>query len=418
MAAMIRSVPLFIGLRYIRAKRRNSFISFVSLFAFVGMALGVLALIVVLSVMNGFDQELKERILRVVPHGFVQSKAPLEHWSEVAHAIQGSDRLIGTAPFVSGFGLVNFEGRVKGIQIDGIDPALERSVSDVHHFMLVGELGDALQPGEYNIALGSLLARYLRVGIGDKVSITMPTVSVTPAGVFPRTKRFTVAAVFEVGAQVDQNFALIHLEDAQRFFRRGSAVDGLRLRFDSLYVAPQAIKPIQTALGENFVTKDWSQTQGSLFKAIKMEKTMVGVMLSIIIAVAAFNIVTSLIMMIAEKRADIAVLRTMGMPASGIIKIFMAQGITIGVVGVGCGAVLGVIGAIFLPEIVSGIEWLVGTQIFDPAVYFVSIMPSQLQWPDVLWVCTGALLISVVATCYPAYKASQISPAEALRYNV
>ncbi len=418
MAAMKQSIPLYVGLRYIRAKRRNSFISFVSIFAFAGMALGVMALIVVLSVMNGFDNELKQRMLRVIPHGFVYAKAPLSHWQTVANKLSALPAVKGSAPFVSGFGLVNFQGRVKGVQLEGIEPSVEKHVSDVHQFMVLGKLEEALQPGDYHIVLGSLLARYLRVTVGDKVNITMPMVSVTPAGVFPRTKRFTVAAVFEVGAQVDQTLALIHIQDAQTLFRRHDGVDGLRLRFESLYAAPNLIGQVQAMLGKAYDTQDWSQTQGTLFQAIKMEKTMVGVMLSIVIAVAAFNIVTSLIMMIAEKRADIAVLRTMGLPASGVVKIFMVQGATIGVVGIVTGAILGVGIALNLSTLVGWIEWLMRAQIFDPTVYFVSIMPSQLQWTDVLWVCVGAFSISLLATCYPAYKASQIAPAEALRYNV
>lgn len=419
MAAMSISVPTFIGLRYIRAKRRNAFISFVSLFAFAGMALGVLALIVVMSVMNGFDAELKGRILRVVPHGFIYSADDLSDWQSVSNRLLPDPHLIGSAPFVSGFGLMEFQGRVKGVQLDGIAPLAEQAVSDVHQFMLLGDLHTALVPGQYNIALGSLLARHLRVTVGDKVSVSMPMVSITPAGVFPRSKRFTVAAVFEVGAQLDQSLAILHLSDAQRLFRKQGKVDGLRLRFDDLYQAPEGVKRVRQKLGKDrFTGKDWSQTQGSLFQAIKMEKTMVGVMLSIIIAVAAFNIVTGLIMMIAEKRSDIAVLRTMGLPASGVIKIFMVQGVTIGLIGIAFGALLGVLIALNLSEIVAWVEWLLQAQVFDPSVYFVSVMPTQLHWWDVFWVCTGALAVSILATCYPAYKASQITPAEALRYNV
>lgn len=426
MAGMIQSVPTLIGLRYIRAKRRNSFISFVSIFAFAGMALGVLALIVVLSVMNGFDRELKGRILRVVPHGSVTGDQPLKDWQSVNNTLANIPELIGSAPVVSGHGLLSFDARVKGIQVEGVDPSLEPDVSDVHEFMLYGELASVLEPKQYNIVLGSLLARYLRVTIGDKVSLTLPALTVTPAGVFPRTKRFTVAGVFEVGAQVDQSLAIIHIKDAQTLFRKGQAVDGVRLRFEDLYKAPSQIHKVKSALSEatarepskTYQVKDWSQTQGSLFQAIKMEKTMVGVMLSIIIAVAAFNIITSLIMMIAEKRSDIAVLRTMGLPASGVIKVFMVQGVSIGVVGVFIGATLGVLIAANLPSIVAWLEQALASQIFDPTVYFVTAMPSHLQWMDVAWVCAGALTISLLATCYPAYKAAQISPAEALRYNV
>lgn len=416
MRAMNLLLPLYIGLRYTWAKRRNTFISFVSLFAFIGMALGVFALIVVLSVMNGFDRELKDRILRVVPHGFVEAQEPLADWQALAGQLLGSHGVEGAAPFVAGHGMVTYDGSIHGVEIQGIDPAAEQSVSVVHEHMLVGDLAE-LQPGEYQIVLGSLLARYLGVTIGDKVQITLPEVSVTPAGIFPRTKRFTVVGVFEVGAQLDQSLALMHVSDAQKLLRR-SGVDGLRLRFDEIYDAPRLLAELQQDLGTQYNTRDWSETQGSLFQAIKMEKTVVGMMLGIIIAVAAFNIVTSLIMMITEKRADIAVLRTMGLSAGGVVGIFMVQGTIIGLVGILIGMSLGIVVALNLADMVTAMEQMLGAQIFDPTVYFVTTMPSQLMLSDVVMVCSGAALISFLVTCYPAWRASQIAPAEALRYNV
>jgi lipoprotein-releasing system permease protein len=417
MRAMNSLLPFYIGLRYTWAKRRNTFISFVSLFAFIGMALGVFALIVVLSVMNGFDRELKDRILRVVPHGFVEADKPLQDWPALVERVMTGHGVQGAAPYVAGHGLVTYDGSVHGVEIQGIDPQAERSVSVVHQHMLVGDLED-LQAGEYQIVLGSLLARYLSVTIGDKVQITLPDVSVTPAGIFPRTKRFTVVGVFEVGAQLDQSLALVHIADAQKLLRRQGGVDGLRLRFNDIYKAPALLNDLQRDLGPQYKTRDWSETQGSLFQAIKMEKTVVGIMLGIIIAVAAFNIVTSLIMMITEKRADIAVLRTMGMSAGGVVGIFMVQGTVIGLVGILIGTSLGILVALNLATMVTAVEQTMGAQIFDPTVYFVTTMPSQLLWADVIWVCSGAALISFLVTCYPAWRASQIAPAEALRYNV
>jgi len=416
MRAMNTLLPLYIGLRYTWAKRRNTFISFVSLFAFIGMALGVFALIVVLSVMNGFDRELKDRILRVVPHGFVETQEPLADWQVLAGRVVGTHGVVGAAPFVAGHGMVTYDGSVHGVEIQGIDPAAEQSVSVVHEHMLVGDL-TSLQSGEYQIVLGSLLARYLGVTIGDKIQITLPDVSVTPAGIFPRTKRFTVVGVFEVGAQLDQSLALMHVGDAKKLLRR-KGVDGLRLRFDEIYDAPRLLAELQRDLGAQYKTRDWSETQGSLFQAIKMEKTVVGMMLGIIIAVAAFNIVTSLIMMITEKRADIAVLRTMGLSAGGVVGIFMVQGTVIGLVGILIGMSLGILVALNLADMVTAMERMLGAQIFDPTVYFVTTMPSQLMLSDVVMVCSGAALISFLVTCYPAWRASQIAPAEALRYNV
>ncbi len=415
MHAMKNFLPFYIGLRYSWAKRRNTFISFVSLFAFIGMALGVFALIVVLSVMNGFDRELKERILRVVPHAFVTSVKPLHDWRGLAGSIADAKGLQGSAPFIAGHGLVTYDGNVHGVELQGIDPELERNVSAVHDYMLVGST-DLLVPGEYQLAMGSLLARYLGVTIGDKINITLPQVSVTPAGVFPRSKRFTVAAVFEVGAQVDQSLVLIHLQDAQKLFRKQNRVDGLRLRFDDIYQAPTYAQALEARLPD-YTIEDWSQTQGSLFQAVKMEKTVIGTMLGIIVLVAAFNIVTCLVMMITEKRSDIAVLRTMGSSAGSIVMLFMVQGIIIGVVGIVLGSLAGILVAINLADMVAWVENLVGLQIFDPTVYFVTTMPSHLIVSDVVVVCCGALGVSVLATCFPAFKAAQIAPAEALRYN-
>lgn len=409
-------LPLYIGLRYTWAKRRNSFISFVSLFAFMGMALGVFALIVVLSVMNGFDRELKERILRVVPHGFIDSSEPMEEWRPLAKQVLQHPRVLGAAPYIEGYGMAAYDGSVHGIEIQGILPDVERDVSQVHEYMLAGSM-ETLVPGRYHLVMGSLLARYLGVTTGDKVNITLPEVSITPAGVFPRSKRFTVTGVFEVGAQLDQTLVLMHLDDAQKLFRKKQGIDGLRLHFDDIYRAPAIVKELQTSLSDPYQGRDWSATQGSLFQAVQMEKTVVGIMLGIIIAVAAFNIVTSLIMMITEKRSDIAVLRTMGLSAGGVVAIFIVQGTAIGVIGIAIGALLGIVVAQNLAPMVTWVEQALGAQIFDPTVYFVTTMPSQLQLHDVLWVCLGAASISFLATCYPAYRAAQIAPAEALRYN-
>jgi lipoprotein-releasing system permease protein len=409
-------LPLYIGLRYTWAKRRNTFISFVSLFAFIGMALGVFALIVVLSVMNGFDRELKDRILRVIPHGFVQFKTPSDDWQNLAQRLVGTRGVTAAAPYVAGHGLATYDGSVHGIEIQGIDPQTEPNVSVVHEHMLAGELAD-LRPGEYEVVLGSLLARYLGATLGDRVDITLPSVSITPAGIFPRSRRFTVVGVFEVGAQLDQSLVLMHVADAQKLLRK-TGVDGLRLRFADIYSAPEQLHALAAELGPDFVARDWSETQGSLFQAIKMEKTVVGIMLGIIIAVAAFNIVTSLVMMITEKRSDIAVLRTMGMSALGVVTIFIAQGTIIGMVGIVIGAGLGIVVAQNLATMVTAVEKFMGASIFDPTVYFVTTMPSQLLVADVIWVCVGASAISFLATCYPSYRASQIAPAEALRYNL
>lgn len=413
---MLNSLPWYIGLRYIRAKRRNGFIAFVSLFAFFGMALGVFALIVVLSVMNGFDNELKQRILRVVPHGYVSSTDKLQDWQGLQQKIANSPNLVASAPYIEGRALLSYGGTVRGVELQGILPEEESKVSEVAQYMLVGRL-DFLEPGEYGIVLGSLVARAMGLTTGDRVTVTLPVVSITPAGIFPRSKRFRVLGVFEVGAQVDQSLALIHLHDAQKLFRMPDQVQGLRLKYTDIYRAPAQVKTMAQTLGPAYSAKDWSQTQGSLFQAVKMEKTVVGLLLSIIVAVAAFNIVTSLIMMVTEKRSDIAVLRTLGLPRRGIVQIFMVQGSVMGIAGVLCGAIIGVLGATYLSSIMAWIERNFSFQVFDADVYFVTHLPSVWRLDDTLTVCGFASVLSVLATVYPAYRASQIAPAEALRYD-
>ena len=418
---MFYSLPLYIGFRYAFGKRRSGFITFVSGFALLGMALGVFALIVVLSVMNGLDNETKMRILRVVPHGELSMREPMHDWQAVAATIAGlspeQGAPLASAPYISGDVLLNYRGYMRPVALRGILPESERAVSEISESMLVGRF-DSLRAGEYGIVLGALAARALGVTMGDKLSMTLPAISITPAGVFPRSKRFTVVGVFEVGAQVDERLALIHLEDAQKLYRRPATVEGLRLRYDDIYQAPAQIKSLLAHMGEDYLGRDWSQTQGSLFQALKMEKTVTGVMLSIIIAVAAFNIITSLIMMVAEKRSDIAVLRTLGATRTMILTVFIFQGLTIGVVGIALGCAAGIATAIWLPQIMLILEKVLGWQLFDPNVYFVSFLPSQWQPGDTLIVVLIAFALSFIATMYPAWRAALIEPADALRYDI
>ena len=414
---MKNTLPLIIGLRYLRAKRSNAFISFVSLFAFLGMALGVFALVVVLSVMNGFDRELKERVLRTVPHGFIEPEGGVADVAALMNALKGTPHLEGLAPYVQTNGLLTFAGEARGVEVLGIDPALEPQVSEVHQFMTLGRL-EALEAGEYRVLMGGLLARFLGVGVGEKVTLTLPEVTITPAGVFPRSRRFTVAGIFETNAQSDQSLLLIHLNDGQKLLRMGNKSQGLRVKTDDIYNAPLVLSGMPNTLKGDVRVTDWSATQGHLFQAVKMEKTVVGFLLGIIVAVAAFNIITSLVMMIAEKRSDIAVLRTMGLSSRGVVAIFMVQGLTLGLVGIVIGALLGVVGALNTSAFVAWLEHLFGLQVFDPSVYFVTELPSLWRWQDTVVVCAGAAVISLIASAYPAYRASQIAPAEALRYNI
>ena len=412
---MLKNIPLAIGLRYIRAKRRNQFISFVSGFSLLGMALGVMALIVVMSVMNGFDREMKQRLLRVIPHGFVMQEPAMDNWQQLRAQLLTDTDIVAAAPFVEGFALAGYHSQVQGVQVSGVDPQLQGEVSEVADNMLIGELSD-LQSGQFGIVLGAVLARQLRVVTGDKLTLTLPEISITPAGVYPRVKRFTVVGVFEVNAPVDQELALIHIADAEKLYRNSGPM-GLQLKFTDIYKAGAITSRLRQSLGNDYQFRDWSQTQGSLFQAVKMEKIVIGVLLSIIIAVAAFNIVSSLVLMVADKRSDIAVLRTLGLNARQIMGIFMVQGCGVGVIGTAVGTIGGVLLALYISPVVAFFESLTGRQVFDANVYFISHLPSQLQWGDVLTICSLALLLSLLATLYPAWRAGRIQPAEALRYE-
>ncbi|WP_237064812.1 lipoprotein-releasing ABC transporter permease subunit [Microbulbifer guangxiensis] len=413
---MLKPVPLYIGLRYVAARRRQQFISFINGFSLLGMALGVMALIVVTSVMNGFDRELKTRILSVVPHGFVERAGGLEDWQGIARSLRQQPHVEAASPFVKGFALLGAGGSSHGVEFQGVDPVALRDVSTVGEHMVSGSL-DALQPRSYNIVLGRILARQLNAIVGDSVVLTLPEVVVTPAGIFPRTKRFTVAGIFSVGAQVDQGVALVNIEDAARLLRMPGKVQGLQLRFDDMNNALGRVPTYAEGLGEGFSGEDWSQSQGSLFQAVKMEKTVVTLMLMIIVAVAAFNIVSALVLMVADKRSDIAVLRTLGLTSRQIMSVFVVQGSAIGIIGAVSGAVIGTLIAFNLTEMVSWVENLLGAKIFDPRVFFVSFLPSEFRTADAVIVLTAAILMSLLATLFPAWRASQIQPAEALRYE-
>lgn len=413
---MIANTPIFIGLRYTRSKRRHRFISFVSAFSLIGMALGTLALIVVLSVMNGFDREIKERILRVVPHAYLNQSPLMKDWQSVQTQIKNTNNLTASAPYIQDFVMLSSDFSVEGVELQGVLPREEVNVSSIDGYMRSGSLF-TLKPKGFSIILGSLVARRLNVRVGDSITMTLPKVSITPAGLFPRSKRFTVSGVFEVGAQLDQSLALIHLNDAQRLFRYANSVEGLRVKVNDIYLASQIIQPLKEALGSDFTAKDWSQTQGGLFQAIQLEKRMVMLLLMIIIAVAALNIITSLVLMVSDKRSDIAVLRTLGMTTGQIMSVFVIQGSTIGFVGIIIGSVVGCLLAINISALITWVQAVAGLYLFDPNIYFISQIPSQLKMADVVVVCGVGFVLSVLATLYPAFRASQVEPAEALRYE-
>lgn len=414
---MFRPLSFYIGLRYTAAKRRNHFISFISLTSMLGLMLGVAVLIIVLSVMNGFDRELKQRILGMVPHATIQgASGPLEDWEEVVNRVKEHPRVLAAAPFIQGQGMVTGGGDVRGVMLNGILPEEESTVSIIDNHFIEGGL-DQLKPGEFGIIIGRLMASSLRLQVGDKLTVVLPEASVTPAGVLPRLKRFTVKGIFSVGAELDGNYALLHMDDAARLMRTGGRAEGVRLLVDDLFAAPRVVNQVAQDLGGRFYVSDWTRTHGNLFQAIRMEKTMIGLLLMFIVAVAAFNIVSTLVMVVTDKTGDIAILRTMGATPGRVMWIFIIQGAVIGVIGTLMGTALGILGALNISGFIAWLEKLMGHQFLSADVYFISYLPSQLQWNDVAIISGAGLALSLLATIYPAWRASRIDPAEALRYE-
>ena len=414
---MFRPLPVFIGLRLTRAKRSNHFISFISGISTAGLVLGVMVLIVVLSVMNGFDQELRQRILGMVPHATVtESKGGMQDWQSLKHTLELIDGIEAVAPFVQLEGMVANKGAVSGSIIYGIDPTYEKNVSILPDHITRGSLDD-LESGSFGIVVGELLADQLQVGIGDQLVVVLPEASVNLAGVFPRMKRFTVVGLFAVGADLDASLSYINISDAAKFARIPEGVQGLRLKMTDLFSAPKLAWNAATQLPGSYYVNDWTRTHGRLFQAIQMEKSMVGLLLTLIIAVAAFNIVATLMMVVTDKQSDIAILKTFGATPATIMAIFVVQGFLIGLLGTGVGVLLGILAALNVGDIVAWLEQLLGIHFLSPDVYFISYLPSQLRWSDVLVIVLASLGLSFMATLYPAWQASVIKPAEALRYE-
>ena len=413
---MFKPLSICSGLRYTAAKRRNHFISFISLTSMIGLMLGVAVLIIVLSVMNGFDRELKQRILGMVPHAVIEGVNGIDDWRAVKQAVLTHPHVLAAAPFIQGQGMVTGGGEVRGVLINGVLPDQERTVSIIEDHMVEGSLDD-LKPGEFGIIVGRLLAASLRLQVGDRVTVVLPEASVTPAGVLPRLKRFTVKGIFSVGAELDGNYTLIHMDDAAKLVRTGGKAQGVRLLVDNLFAAPKVARDAARTLAGRYYVSDWTRTHGNLFQAIRMEKTMIGLLLMFIVAVAAFNIVSTLVMVVTDKTADIAILRTMGATPGRIMRIFIVQGAVIGVFGTLVGTSLGVLGALNISAFISWLEGVIGHKFLSADVYFISYLPSQLQWQDVAIISGAGLAMSLLATIYPAWRASRIDPAEALRYE-
>ena len=409
-----------VGLRYTRAGRRsgrNSFISFISLISMAGIALGVAALIVVLSVMNGFQKEVRDRMLSVLPHIEVfDASGALPDWQATAIEVQKNKAVIGTAPYVDAQAMIINDGIMRGVMLRGILPAEEPKVSIVASKVKAGKLSD-LREGAFNIILGIELARAMHVGIGDKVTLAAPESQLTPAGMVPRLKGFTVVAVFEAGHyEFDSGMAFIHIADAEKFFRQ-SAPTGLRLRIKDMLNAPQVAYELSQSLSTNLISRDWSQQNRNYFAAVKTEKTMMFIILTLIIAVAAFNLVSTLVMTVTEKQADIAILRTLGASPWSVMKIFMIQGALVGLLGTAIGVASGILIALNIDIIVPFIEHLLGIQFLAKEVYVISSLPSDLHWSDVWTIGSVAIVLAFLATIYPSWRAARVKPAEALRYE-
>ena len=414
---MFNSFESTIGLRYVRARRRNHFISFISMTSMMGLALGVMALITVLSVMNGFEKELKERILGMASHATVIGDGnSLNNWQPIAEEVMHHPEIVGVAPYIHAEGMLVKDKSVNGAIIRGILPDEEPKVAIVTEKVTHGNLND-LKQGSFNVVLGKELARKLAVTIGDKVTLVAPQANVTPAGILPRLKRFTVAGIFEVGMhEFDSGLALIHMNDAMKLFRK-TAPTGLRLKTNDILKAPKISREVASQLPGLYWVVDWTQRHANFFRALKTEKTVMFVILTLIVAVAAFNIISTLVMMVSDKQADIAVLRTLGASPSSILKIFMVQGMVIGLVGIVFGVIGGILLATNVETIVPAIESMIGQKFLSADVYYISELPSDMHWDDVITISIVSFILCLLATIYPALRAAKTQPAEALRYE-
>jgi lipoprotein-releasing system permease protein len=406
-----------IGLRYTRAKRRNRFISFISLISMAGIALGVMVLIVVLSVMNGFQTEVRTRILGVASHlQITGAGGVLDDWSSVTRVAEGHPRVVAAAPFVQAQGMLSSDRAARGVAVRGVLPQAEDKVADFAKHMVQGSV-EALKPGEFGIILGVDLARSLGVLAGDKIALIAPQGIVTPAGVVPRLKQFTVAGTFDVGFnEADSGLALIHLEDAQKLYQLEDRVSGVRLKLHDLFEAGRVGRELMAKLPRLYAF-DWTSSHPNLFRAVQIEKRMMFIILTLIIAVATFNVVSTLVMLVTDKQADIAILRTLGAAPGSILRIFVVQGAVIGVLGTLLGVVGGVLLALNVETVVPALETALGFKFLSKEVYLIPDLPSEVHLEDVVGIALISLVLAFLATLYPSWRASKVNPAEALRYE-
>ena len=413
------SYELFIGLRYTRAKRRNHFISFISLISLLGITLGMTALITVMSVMNGFQKEVRTRILGVASHIQVSgANERLANWQVVADEATKHSQVEAAAPYVSAQGMVSFDQVVRGVLVRGILPNMEDKVADFSRMMISGKLNN-LAPGEFGIVVGTELARIMGVSKGDKIVLISPQGQMTPVGILPRLKRFTISGIFEAGHfEYDSSLVLIHIADAQKLYRmKGGQVSGVRLKLHDLFQAPQVARELAPVISSNTYISDWTSQHANYFRAIQIEKRMLSLILALIIAVAAFNIVSTLVMAVTDKQPDIAILRTLGASPRSIMKIFIVQGTLIGVFGTILGVIGGVLLAYNVGSVIATIEHLFAVQFLSREVYYISKIPSDPHFTDIATVAIVSFTLTILATIYPSYWASKVNPAEALRYE-
>ena len=408
----------WVGNRYVRSRSGNSFVSLISAISMLGIAIAVAVLIVVLSVVNGFERELQDRLLAMTAHGVIEGlDGELRNWQELTVSAVDNPRVRAAAPYIQGQGLLVFGERLSGAELRGIDPVAEDRVSGIAAVMTAGKLG-SLEPGAFNIVLGVELANELQVGIGDKVTVTLAEGIVTPAGVVPRTKRFTVSGLYRVGMfEFDRRLAFINLQDAQRLYRQKDSVSGVRLAVSEIFEAPAIVREVALDIGSAVLVSDWTRAHVNFFRSIQITKSILFVILLLVIAVAAFNIVSTLVMVVKDKQSDIAILRTVGARPSSILRIFITQGSVIGIVGTLVGVVVGILLSINLESIVTFLESAFGIKFLAADVYFISDLPSELRIPDVVRIALIALALALVSTVYPAWVAARTAPAEALRYD-
>jgi lipoprotein-releasing system permease protein len=416
---MFKPLSLYIGLRYIRAKRRNQFISFIALVSVVGIALGVAVLITVLSVMNGFDQEIRERIFTMVPHITVTHiSGSIKHWQPLLQGLQKTPGVVGAAPTVTREGMLTHGDVVRATYVVGIDPTLETRVSDVSQKMVDGRFS-RLKPSRFGIILGQDLATALGVMVGDSINLITPQATITPVGFLPRIKRMSVVGVFRVGTGFgfDNSVAFVHLSDAQTIFMMPRAATDIQMKTNDLFRAPSLAGELQQKYGDQYQFSDWTDRYGPFYRAVQMEKNMMFLILLLLIAIAAFNLISSLVMQVNDKQTDIAILRTFGATPRMIMKIFIIQGSLLGIAGTFVGVACGVFLSWHVTELVNFIQTTFHIQLLTSGVYFVDYLPSKVEASDIWRIAGVAILMSFLATLYPAWRAARTEPVEALRYE-